>query len=155
AREVVDGGNVRSVGAGDNDLVHAVDPGIDEVDDLLALRRDREIRHDDVTLAGEECGQQLVAGERDELHVELQGTAAEACVQLLFQQLALVVRGAARRAAVDEEQRPAVGGQHANHAALDHAGQIPGPRFDDVGQRKSQAAFVRGGLRGDDDHRQG
>src|SRR5262249_15592268 len=84
---------------------------------------------------------------------------AELLVEGIFEQLALIVGRAARRAAIDEVLRLAVGSEHTDHATLDHAIEIAGPRLEDIGQRETEPSFVGRSLRaeGDDSetHRRG
>jgi hypothetical protein len=63
-----------------------------------------------------------------------------------FEQSALVVGGAARRAAVDEILRLAVRRQHANEASLDHSVEVASPRLGDLGQSNSETAPLGGRL---------
>ena len=138
ARKIVDRGELRRLRTRHHDLVDRFGRRRHrEIDDFVALGRDREARGDDVAQPGEQVWHQLLARGRKEDDVDLQG--APLLVELILERLEGFVGEPSRLPALDEVHRLGVGDEHPNDPPLDHRIEVTGPRL--------RSDLQRGGLR--------
>ena len=121
AGQVVEGRDLRRGRPGDHDLPDVLEVGLGEVDLGPALGRDRQVGGDEVALARQQGRDQAVAADRDEVDGHLRrALGALPLAQEGLERAHVLVGDAAGLGAVDEEAGPAVGGQHADDALLEH-----------------------------------
>ena len=110
--------------AGHHQLFHVAAHRSGEIDEGCAFRCHRHAGHGDVTEPGDEIGDQLVAGDGDQRHMDLEGAALVFAVDRLFEGAGIFGIDAQLLALVDEIAGAAIGNQDADLAARLHGIEI-------------------------------
>src|SRR5262245_3337730 len=138
AGKIVQGHDRLGARPGDEDLRDVVPEGVGEVDVLQPFWSDREVAHDDVATAREECRDHLVSGDRNAVDVDANVSGLEPLVQIGLVDLGDVVGDATLDRTIHEVVGLRVRHQEPDPAPLDHPIEVAGPRLGaGIGQREA------------------
>ncbi len=128
ARKIVERSHPRACpGREDDNFVNTGGKWNREVDDSRARVRDREVSGDEISLASEQCRDQVISADRHRHDLDLVQAAAKRRVQLLLEQGQQFGYHPSRLPFVVEELRTAGHHEHPDESAFDHPVEISAP----------------------------